>query len=86
MSRTIQWVLMIFLGGLGGYFAGDLLATALPQGLIRELLEKSVDFGLKPPGSLDLKFLTLTLGFEVKLNLTAFVGLGLALYFGKHIR
>ncbi len=85
MSKTVQWLLLIFVGGLAGVFVGELLASMAPSGLLKDILSETVDFGIHPPGTLDLKFLALTIGFQVKMTLIGLVGLGLAFWVGRKL-
>jgi hypothetical protein len=86
MSKTVQWIMLLAFGGLAGFFIGELMVMVVPGGLVRDILDKTISFGLIPPGTLDLKFLSLTFGFQLKLTLMGLLGLGLAFYMGKYLR
>ncbi len=85
MSKGWQWFMLILVGGLGGIFLGELLVSLLPPGFIGDLLAEKASFGLDPPGTLDLKFLTLTLGFQLKLTVMGLVGLVMAIVLGRRL-
>jgi hypothetical protein len=85
MSKGWQWFLLILVGGLGGVFLGELLVSVLPPGVVKDLIAKAAAFGLDPPGTLDLKFLTLTIGFRLKMTVMGLLGLVLAIILGRHL-
>jgi hypothetical protein len=62
-----------------GSFIGDILSPYLPS-----LLSKSFEIGVKP-FLINLKVLSITLGFTVSMNVMSVVGVVIALIiFGKH--
>lgn len=76
MRRRGGWftvLLVLLAGAVAGSVAGQALAGQAP------LLGRSVSVGLQPPVTLDLSVLSLTLGFVLRLNLGAAIGLLLAL-------
>jgi hypothetical protein len=85
MAKGVQWVLLIVLGGVAGLFVGELLASWAPAGFLSELLSKSFSVGIEPPGTLDLRFLSVTLGLQIKLTLFGLLGLVLAFWAGRHL-
>lgn len=86
MSRNLQWFLLIIIGGLAGMFIGELLSSILSAGMLKDILSKTVALGIEPAATLDVKFFSLTIGFQLKLTLFGLLGLGLAFYLGKYIR
>lgn len=78
-GRGIGLLLLILLmGGVIGSFLGELLGSLLPGGWWQDLLTRGPTVGLVDPATLDLKFLSLTLGLTVKVNLVAVLGLVVA--------
>lgn len=68
-----KWVffLVLFCGIVVGGFIGESLSGF--QYLT--WLDYGMDFGVNPPFGLDLKVITLTLGFTVKINLAGIIGM-----------
>lgn len=68
-----KWIffLVLFCGIVVGGFIGESL------GGFQYLtwLDYGVDFGVTPPFGLDLKVITLTLGFTVKISLAGIIGM-----------
>ena len=85
MSKGIQWAVLIAIGGLVGLFLGEMLATLLPHGFLHDLFAKALDFGIDPPGGLNLRFFSLTFGFKLHLNMLALAGVAVAVYLGKRL-
>ncbi len=85
MSKSIQWLILIGVGGLAGLFLGDLLSDLITEGVLHDVFAKSIDFGIDPPGTLDLKFFTLTFGLRLHLNLLGLVGIGVGIYLRKYL-
>lgn len=71
-------VLILLVGAVIGSFLGELASTLLPQGWLQNLLTKGPTVGLKNPATLDLQFLSVSLGLALKVNLVALLGLILA--------
>jgi hypothetical protein len=71
-------VLVLLVGGVIGSFLGELAGTLLPQGWLQNLLTKGPTVGLTSPATLDLQFLSISLGLAIKVNLVAVLGLILA--------
>jgi hypothetical protein len=66
------------MGGVVGSFLGELLGALLPPGWWQELLTRGPTVGLVTPATLNLGFLSFTLGLAVKVNLVAALGLIIA--------
>ena len=78
-SRGIGLILLVLLVGLTvGAFLGELVGALLPDGFWRNLLSRGPMVGLTSPATLDLRFLSLTLGLALKINLMAVVGVVVA--------
>jgi len=68
-------LLVILLGLVFGGFIGELVGAAFPGGWFQTILTKGPQVGLVSPATLDLKFLTFTLGLAIKVNLAGLLGL-----------
>lgn len=78
-QRGIGLILLVFVAGLVvGSLLGELLASILPAWLGEDLIAKGPTIGLNPPSTLDLRFLALTFGFTIKVNLVGIVGIIIA--------
>jgi hypothetical protein len=75
---------MLF-GALIGTVLGEILVLLAPGGMIEKIFTRAISFGLHPPGTLDLKVLSFTLGFSFKLNLMSLLGIFLAAFIYKKI-
>jgi hypothetical protein len=78
-QRGIGLILLVFVAGLVvGSLLGELLASILPVWLGQDLIAKGPTIGLNPPSTLDLRFLALTFGFTIKVNLVGIIGIIIA--------
>lgn len=73
-------ILFMVVGGLVGTVFGEILGRLLGGGVLRTVLSEGVPFGLNPPVTVDLRVLTLTLGFTFKITLLGVLGLVLGVY------
>ena len=71
-------MLIVVAGLVVGSLLGELLGGLLPAGNVRELLTRGPMIGLMPPATVDLKFLAMTFGLSLKINLVAVAGVVLA--------
>ncbi len=83
-SAGTLFVVMLF-GALIGSVLGEILGLMVPGELATKVLTRSVAFGLDPPGRVDLKILTFTLGFSFRMNLVSLLGIFLATFVYKKI-
>lgn len=82
--RGAGFILLVLLGGaLLGSALGQLVGVLLPQGVVRDFFVKAVTPGLTQPMTIDLLVMTLTLGFTLKLNIVALLGVLLTAYLLK---
>jgi hypothetical protein len=65
---------------LAGAILGSVVADALGQFTYLAPLGRSVAVGANPPVTLDLRVITLTLGFVIRLNLATVLGIIAAIY------
>jgi hypothetical protein len=63
-----------------GSLLGELVASLLPTGLIHDLLTRGPQIGLTPPATLDLRFMSLTFGVMLKVNVVGVLGVVLAAF------
>lgn len=83
-NAAILFVVMLF-GALIGSVLGELWAYLAPGGSMSKIFTRSISFGLDPPGTLDLKVLSFTLGFSFRLNILSLLGIFLATFIYKKI-
>jgi hypothetical protein len=78
-QRGLGLVLLIIVAGLVlGSLLGELVASLLPTGLVHDLLTRGPQIGLSPPATLDLRFIAVTFGMLLKVNVVAVLGVILA--------
>jgi hypothetical protein len=77
-SREPWWILLVLVAA--GAVLGSVLADAVGQFTYLAPLGHSVAIGVDPPVTLDLRVVTLTVGFTVRLNLAIIVGIIVAVY------
>ena len=78
-GRGVGLILLVVIAGLVvGSLLGELLGSLLPSGRIQELIARGPTIGLTPPATLDLRFLVLTFGLSLKVNLVGVVGVVIA--------
>lgn len=74
-SRGFGLILLVLLTGLlVGAFLGELVGALLPVGFWQTFLTQGPTVGLTTPATLDLRFLSVTLGLALKVNLLAVIG------------
>lgn len=71
-------ILIIIIGGLIGSLFGELFGIYIPKGFLQDLFNKGFSFGITPPAVLDLKFLSVSFGFSLKVNFFSVIGIILA--------
>ena len=77
-SREPWWILIVVV--IAGAMLGSVVADSLGQFTYLAPLGHSVVVGVDPPVTLDLRVITLTLGFVVRLNLATMLGIIAAIY------
>jgi hypothetical protein len=78
-QRGVGLIVLVIVAGLVvGSLLGELLGPLLSHGWVQEVLTRGPTIGLTTPATLDLRFLSLTLGFALKVNLVGLVGVVLA--------
>ncbi len=76
-------VLVLILSGIVGNLFGVFLGAVLPEGSLHDFLSKSKAFGLDPPLAVDLWIVSVSVGFNVKLNSCGLLFMFLGLIFYK---
>ncbi len=81
-TRIRAAIVVLILSGIVGNLLGVFLGAVLPEGSLHDALSRSKAFGLHPPLSIDLWIVSVSIGFNVKLNICGllFMILGLILY------
>jgi hypothetical protein len=82
-NRFQAAILVLILSGIIGNLFGVFLGAVLPEGSLHDILSKSKAFGLDPPLSIDLWIVSVSIGFNVKLNTCGFLFMFLGLIFYK---
>jgi len=79
--RRTPWMLWVFvaIGGVFGGLLGEILLRFSSSDLLRSVFLKGPVIGLTPPFTLDLFFVTLTLGFTLHIHLLIILGMVLGL-------
>jgi hypothetical protein len=78
-GRGVGLVVLVIIAGLVvGSLLGELLGTLFPSGLAHDLISKGPTIGLTPPASVDLRFLAVTFGLSLRVNLVGIVGIVIA--------
>ncbi|MBZ0168563.1 hypothetical protein MELA_02667 [Candidatus Methylomirabilis lanthanidiphila] len=78
-DSAIVLLVILILGALIGTVMGEVIAVMAPGGIVEKIFSKGITPGLSPPATLDLKVLSISFGFNVKINLSSLLGIGLAL-------
>ncbi len=78
-------LLLLLVGALVGSACGDLLANLIPSGVVRDFFTAALRPGIDPPLTINLLWATLTLGFTLKLNVIAVLGVILTAYLLKWV-
>jgi hypothetical protein len=72
-------ILLVVVAGLViGSLLGELIGSLLPAGRVHDLFTRGPTIGLTPPATLDLRFLAITFGLGLKVNLVGVVGIVIA--------
>ena len=82
-NRFQAAILVLILSGIIGNLFGVFLGAVLPEGSLHDALSRSKAFGLDPPLSIDLWIVSVSIGFNVKLNTCGLLFMILGLIFYK---
>ena len=72
------WILLLFI--CAGLVIGGLLGQLASQVEWLNWLAYGQSFGINDPFTIDLNVLKLTFGFEVNINISSIIGLGIAIF------
>lgn len=80
-GRGLGLILLVVVGGLVvGSLLGELLGDLFPAGRVHDLIVRGPTIGLTPPATLDLRFLAITFGLSLKVNLVGVIGILIAAF------
>lgn len=93
-KRSVKMIVVaLFAGAMVGTVIGELIGYALPEGVVKQFFLQSAEFSLggllgseNDAISLDLGVFAVILGFRMKLNFSALLGLVTAYYFLRYFR
>jgi uncharacterized protein DUF4321 len=78
-QRGIGLIFLVVVAGLvAGSLLGEILGSLLPAGRAQDLISRGPTIGLTPPVTVDLRFLAMTFGLSLKINLMGVLGIVLA--------
>lgn len=78
-QRSIGLIILVVVAGLVvGSLLGELLGHLLPAGRVQDFLTRGPTIGLTPPATLDLRAVSLTVGFAFKVNVVGVLGVALS--------
>jgi len=73
------YLVVLVLGAVIGTVLGDVLGLILPEGVVKQFFLKSASFSVGP-APLDLRVISLTLGFALHINFTGVLGIIIIAY------
>lgn len=78
-QRGIGLIVLVVVAGLVvGSLLGEFLGHLLPAGRVQDFLIRGPIIGLTPPATLDLRVVSLTVGFAFKVNVVGLLGVALS--------
>ena len=83
-GSTTGLVVLLILGALVGALLGEVIRLLFPGGTLEQLFARGVSPGLSP-ATMDLRVISVTFGFTLRLNLASLLGIGLALFVYKRL-
>ncbi len=82
--KSLGWIfLMLLFGAFIGSALGEVLAFALPAGVVKDFFIRAAHFSVGP-ATLNLIVFTFTIGFSFKINIISVIGIGIAAYFLRY--
>jgi len=76
-GSTTGLVVLLILGALVGALLGEIIRLLFPGGILEQVFARGVSPGLSP-ATIDLRVLSVTFGFTLRLNLASVLGIALA--------
>ena len=83
-GSTAGLIVLLVMGALVGALLGELIRLLFPGGILEQLFARGVSPGLSPT-TMDLRVLSITFGFTLRLNLASLLGIGLALFLYRRL-
>ena len=77
-QRRIGLIFLVVIAGVVGSLLGAILGSLLPAGRSQDFISRGPTIGLNLPVTVDLRFLAMTFGLSLKINLMVVAGVGLA--------
>lgn len=78
-GSTAGLIALLIVGALVGALLGEVIRLLFSGGIMEQVFSRGVSPGLSPT-TLDLRVLSLTFGFTLRLNLASLLGIALALF------
>lgn len=78
-GSTAGLITLLIVGALVGALLGEVIRLLFSGGIMEQVFSRGVSPGLSPT-TLDLRVLSLTFGFTLRLNLASLLGIALALF------
>lgn len=78
-GSTAGLIALLIVGALVGALLGEVIRLLFSGGIMEQVFSRGVSPGLSPT-TLDLRVVSLTFGFTLRLNLASLLGIALALY------
>lgn len=83
-GSTTGLVVLLILGALVGALLGEIIRLLFPGGILEQVFARGVSPGLSP-ATMDLRVLSVTFGFTLRLNLASVLGIALALFVHRRL-
>ncbi len=80
-----MFILFILVGALLGSVLGEMLRAVSPGGPVRNAFTAGFYIGINPPVTLDLRIISFTIGFALRVNLLTMLGAILGIYIYKQV-
>ena len=78
-GSTAGLIALLIVGALVGALLGEVIRLLFSGGIMEQVFSRGVSPGLSPT-TLDLRVISLTFGFTLRLNLASLLGIALALF------
>lgn len=78
-GSTAGLIALLIVGALVGALLGEVIRLLFSGGIMEQIFSRGVSPGLSPT-TLDLRVVSLTFGFTLRLNLASLLGIALALF------
>lgn len=78
-GSTAGLIALLVVGALVGALLGEVIRLLFSGGIMEQIFSRGVSPGLSP-ATLDLRVVSLTFGFTLRLNVASLLGIALALF------